>query len=106
METPITAKAALLQALLEGPGYPAELVTRVEDRTNGQVKLGQGSVYPALKKFVEEGLVETYKARVPTDPSEQPHDFYSLTADGKKLAQTQRKTLVGLVTPRKRKRAA
>ena len=49
MDTPITAKAALLQALIEGEGYGLELIERVRTRTHGRVKLHQGSIYPALR---------------------------------------------------------
>ena len=65
MEVPVTAKAALLQVLLEGPGYGTELAERVQARTGGKVILLQGSIYPALEKFEHDKIVKSYVIKKP-----------------------------------------
>ena len=56
MDTPITAKAAILQALIEGESYGLELIDLIAKRTKGKIKLGQGSVYPALSELIRSPL--------------------------------------------------
>jgi PadR family transcriptional regulator PadR len=109
VEVPVTAKAALLQVLLEGPGYGTQLAERIQARTKGRMNFGQGSIYPALEKFETEGLIKNY-GEVPTRGKRgaaesddikrvggRPRKYYGLTAKGKKLAEEQRESLLGLV---------
>lgn len=116
MDVPVTAKAALLQVLLEGPGYGTELADRVRDRTHGRIVLLQGSLYPALRKFEKDGLVETFEAdadgqpaEVPNVPTEMPKRakgkhatrpariYYRITESGTTEALEQRDSLSKLI---------
>ena len=56
MDTPLSARAALLQALAIA-GYGMELIERVRRDTHGHVRLRMGSVYPALGRLERERLV-------------------------------------------------
>jgi PadR family transcriptional regulator PadR len=87
MDSPITAKAALLQALIEGESYGLELIDRVETRTRGKLKLGQGSVYPALRDLEKEGLVESYEADPLPERGGRPRRYYKITATGRRAAR-------------------
>ena len=93
MDTPISAKTALLQALISGDGYGLDLIERVKKRTNGQVVLGQGSVYPALRDLEEEGLVRSYEGEPMPERGGRPRRYYKLTAAGQKAATEQGRTL-------------
>lgn len=99
MDVPITAKAALLQVLLDGPGYGIELAERISTRTNEAVTLLQGSLYPALKSLEEAQLVTSYEAEQPKERNggTRMRAHYKLTAAGKKLAQAHRTAMLGLV---------
>jgi hypothetical protein len=57
MRSPFSAKAALIQALVTGPGYGLELQERIRERTGGRVRLHSGSLYPALRALERERLV-------------------------------------------------
>ena len=59
MDVPVTARAALLQALLDGKGYGLELVERVKEKTKGKINLGDGSVYPTLRGMERERLLKS-----------------------------------------------
>lgn len=96
MDSPVTAQCALLQVLLEGPGYGTELAERVSERTKEGVKLLQGSIYPALGKFQDKKLVKSYSS---SEGSGRPRVYYALTEKGRALAKEQRAILVGLVSP-------
>jgi PadR family transcriptional regulator, regulatory protein PadR len=98
MESPITAKAALLQALVSAPGYGLDLIERVKERTNGAVVLGQGSIYPALRALESEGLIESYESEEAiSERGGRPRRYYRLTAEGLRAAREQGRVLVGLI---------
>ncbi len=102
MELLVAAKSALLQALVEGPGYGLELIDRVKDRTSGDVRLGQGSVYPALRSLEVEGLVRSYEGPPLPERGGRPRVYYELTGEGLRAAREQRRAAAGLfmLTPR------
>ena len=50
MDAPVSAKAALLQALISGPGYGLDLIERVKKQTRGKLVLGQGERIPAAPR--------------------------------------------------------
>ncbi len=102
MDAPISAKAALLQALVRGESFGLELIERVRDRTKGRLVLGQGSVYPALRELEREGLVESYDGDPLPERGGRPRRYYRLTAAGARAALDQRDTVVdlfGLLVP-------
>lgn len=96
MEVPVSAKAALLQALIRGESFGLELIERVRDRTGGRLVLGQGSVYPALRELEREGMVESYDGAVLPERGGRPRRYYRITAAGVAAAYEQREAVVGL----------
>lgn len=80
------AKLALLQALTTGPGFGLELIDRVSERTSGEVKLHQGSVYPALRSLEREGFVESYPGETNEARGGRPRIYYRITAEGRRAA--------------------
>ena len=97
MDTPVTAKAALLQALLSGRGYGLDLIERVKERTNGQIVVRQGSIYPALRALEREGLLISYEADPSPERGGRPRRYYELTAEGRRVAFSQRESISGLL---------
>lgn len=97
MDAPLNAKAALLQALISGPGFGLELMERVKDRSSGQLMLHQGSVYPALRSLEREGLVRSYDGESVAERGGRPRRYYELTAAGAKAATRQRGVLMGFL---------
>lgn len=86
MESPLTAKAVLLQALAtDGPAYGAKIIKRVKSMTKDKLTLHSGSVYPALTALQKEGLV-TKQA----DAENGRACYYALTTKGKAEARRQR----------------
>jgi len=86
MDSPISAKAALLQVLVSAGGYGLDLIDRVKTRTEGQVALGQGSVYPALRTLEREGLVRSYEGVQMPERGGRRRRYYKLTAAGRRVA--------------------
>lgn len=93
----MTARAALLQALIAGPGYGLDLIERVKRQTNGAIVLGQGSIYPALRAMEDEGLLESYESEPVPERGGRPRVFYRVTAEGHRAAQGDRSAMMGLL---------
>jgi PadR family transcriptional regulator, regulatory protein PadR len=96
MEPPVSAKAALLQALIRGEGYGLDLIKRVNDLSSGGVKLHQGNVYPALRDLEEDGIVKSWRADPTPERGGRPRRYYKLTAAGQKAALQQSRAVAGL----------
>ncbi|MBL9026901.1 MAG: helix-turn-helix transcriptional regulator [Myxococcales bacterium] len=92
----IGAKAALLQVLIRGEGYGLELIDRVREATNGELVLGQGSVYPALRDLEREGMVESYEGPPLPERGGRPRIYYRITAAGQRAALDDRQQVAGL----------
>jgi DNA-binding PadR family transcriptional regulator len=94
MDTPLSARAALLQALMV-PGYGLELIERVRRGSGGRVRLRMGSVYPALQALERGGLVRRRAVRL--QGRGRPRRYYELTVAGVRAAAEQRDALLGLL---------
>src|SRR2546425_13171234 len=79
MENPITAKAALLQALIRGPSFGLDLIDRVRQQTGGRLSLNNGSGYPALRALEREGLVKSYEGETTPERGGRPRRYYQIT---------------------------
>ncbi len=100
MDSPLNAKAALLQVLVSGEGYGLELIDRVAKRTGGKMKLHEGSAYPALRSLEREGLVKSYESPEPIpERGGRPRRYYKLTAKGARAVTEQAGIITGLLRP-------
>ena len=72
----------ILLAAAQGPVHGYAIKREVEQRTRGRVNLGPGSLYWAINKRVEAGLLE--EATAPTARSEGPsRRYYTLSRAGR-----------------------
>ena len=99
MDAPVTAKAAILEALVQGETFGLELIKRVEERTNGKLRLGQGSVYPALRELEREGLVKSWEGDQMPERGGRPRRYYKLTAAGGRALRETRTIVRSLFFP-------
>jgi PadR family transcriptional regulator, regulatory protein PadR len=97
--TAIDTKVALLSALVSGEGYGLEIIDRVRELTNGEIKLVQGRVYPALRELEAEGFLESYEGEPLPERGGRPRRYYRITAEGRRTARQQAKALSGLLKP-------
>jgi PadR family transcriptional regulator PadR len=91
VDTPLSAKAALLQALAL-PGYGLELVERIRHQSGCEVRLRMGSIYPALRALERLGLVRS-RLHPPHGAVGRPARYYELTPGGAATATAQREAL-------------
>lgn len=90
---------AILQALLDGEAYGLEVIERVRAATNGKVLMLQGSVYPALRSLEADGLVEGHWGEALAERGGRPRRYYTLTAEGRRVAREEAKAIAGLFKP-------
>jgi DNA-binding PadR family transcriptional regulator len=57
----------------------------VEERTGGDVQLGPGTLYNAIKKMSADGLIELASTRPDPENDDPRRRYYCITDDGKRL---------------------
>jgi PadR family transcriptional regulator PadR len=75
---------ALLLSLVNGLGhaYGYQLIKEIEKRSQGYIHFKEGTVYPALRKLENEGLLQGEWQQM---PSGQERRYYRLTEKGKEV---------------------
>ncbi len=69
----------VLLALADAERYGLEIIDEIRERTEGGVRLGPGSLYNAIKRLMQEGLIEEIEA-TNSDPRRR---YYRITTDGR-----------------------
>jgi PadR family transcriptional regulator len=69
----------ILAALLRGPLHGYAIIKLVEDLSEGSVRLATGTLYAAVDRLHEAGLVEPVKQEVVNGRARR---YYALTPDG------------------------
>jgi DNA-binding PadR family transcriptional regulator len=65
---PLTAVSfEILLALAEGPRHGYDVMVAIETRTTGRISLNPGTLYRALDRLADQGLLESGERRVGTN---------------------------------------
>jgi DNA-binding PadR family transcriptional regulator len=97
--TPVVLEIALALAAGERHGY--EIMQDVERRTSGQIVLHPGTLYRALSRLLEQGLIEELAER-PSDEDDERRRYYRLTTLGQAVARAEVERLAGQVSAARR----
>jgi DNA-binding PadR family transcriptional regulator len=92
----------LVLALLAGEMHGYALMRRVQELSDGAVKMGPGTLYGTLNRLVDDGLIVETTDRTLRSESERRR-YYELTASGRTVALEEldrMKTLVRRVSGR------
>ena len=84
----------VLALLSRGDAYGYELASRLAEG----IGMGEGTIYPLMRRMQSDGLVETYLVESPSGPSRK---YYRLTAAGRSSFEAQKdawRTFAGAVT--------
>ncbi len=105
---PLTPVALnVLLALADGERHGYGIMLEVRERTGGRVRLGPGTLYGAIKRLKEGGVIEESGER--PDPGEASDDerrrYYRLTGFGVEVLAAEVERLDGLVRAARRKGA-
>lgn len=70
----------ILAALLDGPRHGYAIVKAAEDLSGGAVRLSAGTLYGALSRLVDDGLVVVEKEEIVAG---RPRRYHALTGEGR-----------------------
>lgn len=79
------ASLHVVLALLGGELHGYALMRRVEELSNGRMRMGAGTLYGTLNRLVDDGLIVETTDRVQRDDSVRRR-YYELTATGRRVA--------------------
>jgi DNA-binding PadR family transcriptional regulator len=102
---PLTA--ALLHVLLslaDSDKHGYAIIKEVQDRTNGEVTLGAGTLYSMLKRLLADGLVVESGDRPDPNIDDERRRYYRLTPFGRDVAIAEIRRLESLVSQARRKK--
>lgn len=73
----------ILLALAEGERHGYAIMQEVADRSGGEVRLGPGTLYGAIKRLLERGVVAESEARPAPEEDDERRRYYGLTPFGR-----------------------
>lgn len=83
--TPVAFEILLCLSTGEKHGYA--ILREIEGRTGGRLGLHAGSLYRAMARLVDEGLLQTVEA--PEQESDRRRRYYAVTALGREVARAE-----------------
>src|SRR3989449_4189182 len=95
----------ILLALADGELHGYAIMKGVAARSEGTVRLGPGTLYGALKRLLEAGLVEEGGERADPERGDERRRYYRLTPLGLSLVRAEAPRLDAVVRPARRKKA-
>jgi DNA-binding PadR family transcriptional regulator len=98
--TPVVFEIALSLAAGERHGY--EIMQDVERRTDGAIVLHPGTLYRALGRLLDQGLIEELDDRPAGNVDDERRRYYRLTALGHAVARAEVDRLASQVSAARR----
>lgn len=94
----------ILLTLVDGECHGYAIMKAVAERTEGGVRLGPGTLYGALKRLLEGGLVEESAERTDPELGDERRRYYRLTRFGLRVARAEARRLEAMVQAARSKR--
>lgn len=98
--TPVVFEIALALAAGERHGY--DIMQDVERRTEGQIVLHPGTLYRALGRLLDQGLIEELDERPAPGRDDERRRYYKLTTLGQAVARAEVERLASQVSAARR----
>lgn len=76
-----SASLIILTILTKGDSYGYEIVQKVKELSNGEIKWQEAGIYPVLKKLENDKIIKSYWR---VQESDRPRKYYSLLPAGRK----------------------
>jgi DNA-binding PadR family transcriptional regulator len=96
------AEFQILLTLLDGESHGHGIKLEVADRTDGQVVLGPGTLYSAIKRMLENGLIE--ECSPPDADADERRRYYRITGSGREAAEAEARRMMDLLDVAREKR--
>ncbi len=94
----------ILLALADATRHGYGIMKEVADRSGGAVRLGPGTLYGAIKRLVDTGLIEESTKRPTKGDDPRRSRYYRLTRGGRRVASEEAERLAAIVRVAKAKR--
>jgi DNA-binding PadR family transcriptional regulator len=85
----------ILLSLADADRHGYAIMQEIEERTAGAVRIGPGTLYGAIKRLHDDGLIEELEGD--GDGSDERRRYYHLTPFGRKVARLEAERLEELV---------
>jgi DNA-binding PadR family transcriptional regulator len=99
-----SAELHILLALLDAERHGYAIKQEVAERTAGEVQLGPGTLYGAIKRMLASGTIEESGRRPAADEDDERRRYYRITPFGRAVAAAEARRLEQLVALARRKR--
>lgn len=87
----------ILLALADSERHGYDIMQEVDQRTEGTVRLGPGTLYGSIKRMLADGLVEESGDRPDPELDDERRRYYRLTDFGYRVAKAEAERLSQLV---------
>ena len=94
----------VLIALADGEKHGYAIIKEVHRRTGGRLRLGAGTLYALIRRFLENGVVEESAARPDPALDDERRRYYRLTDFGRAVAAAEAARLEELIRMARDKR--
>ena len=94
----------ILLTLVDSERHGYAIMKEVSTRTDGAVQLGPGTLYGALKRLLESGLVEKGSERADPELGDDRRRYYKLTKLGLRVARLEARRLDAMVRAARQKK--
>jgi DNA-binding PadR family transcriptional regulator len=97
--TPLLTPAVfhILLALSDGESHGYGIMQDVERFTNGETRLGPGTLYRSIQRMLVDGLIEELAISLHNEADEDRRRYYRLTPKGLTVARREAQRLADLV---------
>jgi DNA-binding PadR family transcriptional regulator len=87
----------ILLALADRERHGYDIMREVDERTEGEMRLGPGTLYGSIKRMLKDGFIEELEERPDPELDDERRRYYRLTDFGYRLAVAEAQRLERLV---------
>jgi DNA-binding PadR family transcriptional regulator len=93
----------ILLALADGDSHGYGIMQDVERFTNGETRLGPGTLYRSIQRMLVDGLIEELEIALAEEANDDRRRYYRLTNKGLAVARAEAARLASLVDAARRR---
>ena len=94
----------ILLSLADGERHGYAIMQEAQEKSGGLVRLGPGTLYGAIKRLLEQGIVEESEERPAPDADDARRRYYRMTPFGRRVLAAEAERLASLVRAVRSKR--
>ena len=87
----------ILVALADEDQHGYAIMQDVAARTNGELKLGAGTLYRSIQRMLEQGLIVEISARPAPELDDERRRYYRITPFGRSVARAEARRLAQML---------